>query len=57
MGDLCYSDLTPERVAQAVLQKINEATMEDSGHFNDIEVAGYTRPDGVRKYTGSCLPY
>lgn len=57
MGDVNNGDLTPSRSAQAVLQKATEASMEDSGHFVDIEVPGYTRPDGVKKYTGECLPF
>lgn len=57
MGDFIHGDLTPERAAQAVLEKVDEATMAQSGHFLDIEVAGYTRPDGVRKYTGLSLPF
>jgi hypothetical protein len=57
MGDVSDGDLTPDRSAQAVLQKAQEATMDDSGHFVDIEVPGFTRPDGARKYTGKCLPF
>lgn len=57
MGDIDNGDLTPVRAAQAVLQKAQKATMHDSGHFVDIEVPGFTRPDGVKKYTGACLPF
>jgi hypothetical protein len=57
MGDINDGDLTPNRSAQAVLKKAHDATMEDTGHFVDIEVPGFTRPDGGRKYTGSCLPF
>jgi hypothetical protein len=57
MGDVKDGDLTPARSAQAVLQKAVEARIEDSGHFVDIEVPGFARPDGVKKYTGSCLPF
>jgi hypothetical protein len=57
MGDLENGDLTPTRSAKAVLQRALDANLEDSGHFVDVEVPGFTRPDGVRKYTGKCLPY
>jgi hypothetical protein len=57
MGDVENGDLTPTRAAQAVLQKAQDSSMEDSGKFVDIEVPGFVRPDGVRKYTGKPLPF
>lgn len=57
MGDVENGDLTPTRAAQAVLQKAQDSSMEDSGKFVDIEVPGFVRPDGVRKYTGKQLPF
>ena len=57
MGDMDDGDLTPACSAQAVLRRASDATIEDSGHFVDIEVPGYSRPDGIPKYTGKCLPY
>jgi hypothetical protein len=57
MGDINDGDLTPEKSAEAVLRRASTASLEDSGHFVDIEVPGFTRPDGVPKYTGSTLPF
>lgn len=57
MGDMEDGDLTPAQSAQAVLRRASDATLEDSGHFVDIEEPGFSRPDGVPKYTGACLPY
>ena len=57
LGDQKNADLTPERAAEAVLDRAHKAGLEDSGRFVDIEVPGFERPDGRRKYTGSDLPW